>query len=417
MLTRSSILHTTYISKEMLDLKDVHQNFKLLRLLNLWGIKTANCTLPKQIGSLIHLRYLGIRASNITTLPSSIGKLRNLLTLDYRNVDIDEKVPITIPDALAKLVLLRHLFLPIECPWSLNSLQFSAFKNLQILWGVRCDGWGHDWFSRELPRLSTTVKKLNVIVSMEKDLKAAFNCPSLMSDRLHTFRCQWRDGLALQCVNSALFENQHLHKLVLVGKLQVKNLSIILPSNLVILELRDSLLHDEDPMVAIGALSHLKLLRLSNSYLGTAFNCEADSFPMLEELYLENLSNLSIWQIQKGAMPCLKKLVIIKCGNLRKFPEGIPFVATLQQLEAFGVPNEFGEKAIECGWSKQSLRLPHNIEAIIERCDSPVDISSIRKLYEQVTKGIFLNNKKQVILNKFTNTISLLSELLDHLYS
>ncbi|XP_056694532.1 disease resistance protein RPP8 [Spinacia oleracea] len=393
LLTKSSSLHNTYVSKT-LDLRIVHQNFKLLRLLNLWGIKAVSGTLPTEIGSFIHLRYLGLRASNIIELPNSIGNLRKLLTLDYRNIDSDSNIPIRIPNIFGKFVQLRHLYLPVQSPWRLKELQLSSMSNLQILWGVRCVGGG-DWFAREVPKLSTNLKKLKVIVTTEKDLKAVFNCPSLTVGRLHTFHCEWSNGVGLQLANPIFPHNQHLHKLVLVGKLQVNRLSFILPPNLVVLELKDSTLENEDPMMAAGALAHLKLLKLTNSFLGTTFTCKDDSFPVLEELYLASLPKLNMWEVQTGALPCLKKLVIIKCGMLHMFPLGLPFVSTLQQLECFGVPQEFVQKAEEAGWSRQSLRLPHNFEAIIEQSDTSVDFSSISKLYEQLTAGVFLNNKTQ----------------------
>lgn len=110
MLPRSSIMHSgdsAYDPKEITGLNNLHHNFQLLRLLNLWGIKTLDGTLPTQIGSLVNLRYLGIRASNITELPESVGKLRYLLTLDYRNIESDNNVK--VPDVLCKLMQLRHL--------------------------------------------------------------------------------------------------------------------------------------------------------------------------------------------------------------------------------------------------------------------------------------------------------------------
>ena len=396
LMTRSSILPSAYVSKEMLDLGMVHRHFKLLRLLNLWGIKTSTGVLPTQIGSLIHLRYLGIRASNITQLPTSIGNLRNLLTLDYRNVETVNSIPLKFPSCLWKLASLRHLFLPTEhCwRWSEEKLQLSAMKNLQILWGIRCDGGG-DWFSTEMSEVSTTLKKLKVVVSTERGLKAAFNYSSLMLNRLHTFHCEWSAGVALQSVNP-ISNNHCLHKLVLVGLIKVK-LFIVLPSNLVKLELKDSMLDNEDPMVTIGALAHLKFLKLLNSYLGIVFICKMSSFPMLQELYLENLPSLNTWIIENGAMPCLNKLVIVKCGMLQNFPQELPFVATLQQLEYFEVSQEFHQKAKEYGWSERGLNLPHNVATIIEECDSLIDISSIRELVEQLSAGVSLNNRRQAV--------------------
>ncbi|KNA24579.1 hypothetical protein SOVF_014460 [Spinacia oleracea] len=394
LLTKSSLLQTTNVSKEVVDFRIVHNSFQLLRLLNLWGIKTDDGALPKEIGHLIHLRYLGIRASNIRKLPSSIENLRNLLTLDYRNIDLDNDVHVKIPNVLWKLVQLRHIFLPLEYAWNTRKgLHFSGLKNLRILRGIRSNGG--DWFSREIVNLSITVKRLKVVVSTQKDLEATFSCPNLISHQLRSFQCHWGDEIVLGHVNPMFAHNQHLSKLVLIGQVKVKNFSLILPSNLVILELEDSVVDYEDPMEAIGALAHLKLLRLSNAYTGTTFKCKIGSFPMLEEFHLENLHELSKWVIEEGAMQSLKKVQISGCRKLQHLPQGLEFVRTLQVLEFIGVPKAFVKEATECGWSRKLLRLPHNFYAIIEQCDSPVDFSSISKLHEQLRAGVFLNEKKQ----------------------
>ncbi|XP_074291996.1 putative disease resistance protein At1g50180 [Silene latifolia] len=391
--TRSSISHSSSSCKEALNFKFVSQNFKLLRVLSIWGIKTVGGILPKQIGRLLHLRYLEIRATNITVLPSSIGILSNLLTLDYRDIDLQNKehkenVKILIPNVFQGLVLLRHLFLPTEYPWSVQELNLSNMRNLQTLWGLRLDNTRS---VQELPKLSTSLKKLNVIMSSKNELKAAFHCPSLLDDVLHTFRIELRDGLALRSVKP-LHLQKRLLKLTVIGEVQM-NLMLILPVNLVRLELKDSMIKDTDPMDALGALAHLKQLCLSNAYVGTTLSCKSGSFPQLEELNVENFPILNTWMIEKGAMPCLKKLDISRCWCLSSVPQGLDLVTTLEQLEFFDMPHAFLGQAIKYGWAPQKLMLPQNFASIIKHSDSPVDSSSIRKLYEQLSHGIFLNNK------------------------
>ncbi|RCV12749.1 hypothetical protein SETIT_2G294100v2 [Setaria italica] len=56
------------------------QGSRFLRVIDLNGLKMQK--LPDEIGSIIHLRYLGIRNSNLEELPSSMYKLDNLQTLD-----------------------------------------------------------------------------------------------------------------------------------------------------------------------------------------------------------------------------------------------------------------------------------------------------------------------------------------------
>ena len=312
------------------------------------------------------------------------------MTLDYRNVESNKNVE--IPDILYKLKLLRHLYLPIECPWSLKDLKLHTLQNLQVLWGIKCEKG--KWFAREMKKLSTTLKKLKVVVSTEIGLDSALSCPSLMSDTLQSFSCKWNSGVVLR-VNRSFSHNQHLHKLVLVGRIEVEKLSNILPSNLLDLELKDSALEDEDPIVVAGGLAHLKRLRLSNSYKGTTSICNIGSFLQLEELYLDNLENLREWTIEKGSMLGLKKLEIGKCRKLENFPLGLRFVTTLQQLEFHEMPVNFGQEAATYGWSQARYRLPHNLNIIIEQCDTLLDMSSIHKIYEQLSTGIFINDKQK----------------------
>ncbi|KAH9624497.1 hypothetical protein KSS87_019799 [Heliosperma pusillum] len=388
LLKSSNTAESVHNYTETLDLLTVPQSYKLLRLLTLRGIRTVDGNLPVQIGSLLHLRYLEIRGTNITKLPGSIGKLSCLLVLDYRDIVVENyRVPIIeIPNVLWKLVLLRHLFLLIDCQWSVEELKLSTLLSLQTLWGIKQDKAGHNWLFSEIPKLSCSVKKLKIVVSSEDALKAAFSCPSIVFNGLQTFHCELQSGIALVNVEP-LCHQRRLHKLILIGKVRMP-LYLILPTNLVSLRLKDSVLKNEDPMTALGALCHLKLLILSNVFKGTELECKPLSFPQLEELYLEDLMYFQVWNIEKGAMPCLKKLEIRKCSSLKKFPTSSVFVTTLQQFDFYAIPASFIKEAAIYGWSPPKLRLPSNFGAIISRADSLVDTSSIHKLYELLTTAI-----------------------------
>ncbi|KAI8010981.1 putative disease resistance protein RXW24L [Camellia lanceoleosa] len=90
----------------------IFSHFKLLKVLDLEAIghrffSNYDLKLPKKIGNLIHLRYLGLRYSWFNQLPSSIGKLRYLQTLDLRMLEQP-----CIPNVLWKLELLQRLYLP-----------------------------------------------------------------------------------------------------------------------------------------------------------------------------------------------------------------------------------------------------------------------------------------------------------------
>ncbi|KAM3695501.1 hypothetical protein ACJW31_07G136800 [Castanea mollissima] len=60
------------------------KKFKLVRVLHLENFKNHIRKLPKDTGSLIHLRYLSLKGSKMNEVPSFIGNLRCLETLDLR---------------------------------------------------------------------------------------------------------------------------------------------------------------------------------------------------------------------------------------------------------------------------------------------------------------------------------------------
>ncbi|CAE6075314.1 unnamed protein product [Arabidopsis arenosa] len=73
-------------SEDSRDLETIYLNLKLLRVLDLGGVRFAweegKRSLPEVIGDLIHLRYLGIADTFHSNLPSFISNLRFLQTLD-----------------------------------------------------------------------------------------------------------------------------------------------------------------------------------------------------------------------------------------------------------------------------------------------------------------------------------------------
>ena len=103
-------------------MKSQFNRFKMLRVLTIEGIRPAfsedhilktvfllvadHLRLPKAVGELIHLRYLSLRNSVFVCLPSSLGNLQNLQTLDLR------AGVCRIPNVLWKMRQLRHLYLP-----------------------------------------------------------------------------------------------------------------------------------------------------------------------------------------------------------------------------------------------------------------------------------------------------------------
>ncbi|KAM7278013.1 hypothetical protein ACFE04_005147 [Oxalis oulophora] len=107
--------------------RDFHKH-KLLRVLDLEAADFGEESLPKSIGELIHLRYLSLRHAKLSKIPSTIGNLRFLQTLDL----LIEGKSVYIPDVIWKLNRLRHLFLP-EVGDVKVKLRLDTLTNLRTL--------------------------------------------------------------------------------------------------------------------------------------------------------------------------------------------------------------------------------------------------------------------------------------------
>ena len=83
------------------------KKFKLVRVLHLESFRKHGRKLPKDIGCLIHLRYLSPKNSNINKVSSSIGNLRCLETLDLRIFSKPR-----VPNVFKYMKQLKHLYLP-----------------------------------------------------------------------------------------------------------------------------------------------------------------------------------------------------------------------------------------------------------------------------------------------------------------
>ncbi|XP_021727474.1 putative disease resistance protein At1g50180 [Chenopodium quinoa] len=164
--------HVSRVSRQgKLDLALVCEKFKLLRVLDIIGVKTLDSTMPKEIGNLIHLRYLRVRSTNIRELPKSIGKLRKLLTLDYWDTSAHNN-EVIIPNVLSKLERLRHLFLPGDSTSNtLEDLKLDTLKELQTLKCLR------HLTLREIPKMESLPEGLKHVQSLRSLWISA--CPAL----------------------------------------------------------------------------------------------------------------------------------------------------------------------------------------------------------------------------------------------
>lgn len=114
----------SWIPRNKKLVQSLFKDFKVLRVLKIEGMDRC-VELPNEIGNMVHLRFLSLWRSNITRLPSSLGNLICLQTVDFRFCNTQ-----VVPNVVWKMEQLRHLYLPLF--WkaaAVYSSQFADFRS------------------------------------------------------------------------------------------------------------------------------------------------------------------------------------------------------------------------------------------------------------------------------------------------
>ncbi|CDP10112.1 unnamed protein product [Coffea canephora] len=326
-------------------MKSQFNHFKMLRVLAIEGIP-GHLRLPKAIGELIHLRYLSLRNSVFLCLPSSLGNLQNLQTLDLR------AGVCRIPNVLWKLRQLRYLYLPgcknlccknlrlkgldkleiLEnfCPPSCSSQDISTLKNLRVLSAVVFMGnFDDEYFPIEIHRLMANSDHVGCTSLRIYSAATAASNKEKLSDAVG--QCLSSRNLQVLEVHGPLanfpkYEAQYMYASLL--KLKLTTMEI-----------------EEDSMETLERLPNLRSLHLQDLYiLGKEMRCKATGFGQLRFLRFECLRNLEKWNVDEGAMPNLSVLTIVYCPKLEMVPNGLRFVKTLKELNIASMPKEFTDR-------------------------------------------------------------------------
>ncbi|XP_073104125.1 disease resistance RPP8-like protein 3 isoform X2 [Elaeis guineensis] len=308
----------------------------LLRVLDLEGARDLK-KLPKQMGNMIHLRYLGLRRTGLKRLPSSIGHLLNLQTLDARGAYIS-----WLPKSFWKIRTLRHVY--INRRMFLSAPIIGDHKNwqtLKITWiyvdvmdMIRLGG------IRFIKNWVTTSDSAEM--ACERIFSEAFGKSLEKMDSLFSFSMTMRE-LPRDIFFAHARHLQKLRSLYLIGPFQQQQFpdSSQFPPNLTKLMLEGSTL-EQDPMPVLEKLPNLRLLALRwGAYAGRSMSCSAGGFPRLQHLILSCLNDLEEWRVGVGAMPCLTHLTIDGCRKLKMLPEGLQHVTTLRELKLIEMYCEF----------------------------------------------------------------------------
>ncbi|OVA15040.1 Disease resistance protein [Macleaya cordata] len=322
--------------------------FKLLRVLDLQDIPIMS--VPDELVKLFNLRYLNLRNTQVKELPNSIGELRNLQTLDIRDSKIE-----ALPNGILKCKNLRHVTMfrfirsRIDDYTYLNGNQVPVdiwkLKNLQVL---ACIVAKDDIIKQlggmtQLKSIGITnvreVDEIDLCKTIEK-LKLLRNLFILVTNEDESLRMD------------SLFSAPPLLKtLLMVGKLEKVPLWFGSLRNLTSLTLHWSRL-SEDPLPLFCELSCLAYLYLDNAYDGQLLCIHKGWFLKLKCLTLSRFSRLNEVIIEKGALPNLEKLHLVKSKELKMVPLGIEYLTNLHTLILRNMPDELalrlrGEDSID----------------------------------------------------------------------
>ncbi|CDP19561.1 unnamed protein product [Coffea canephora] len=307
------------------------KSFRKLRILDLENVKMGY-NLPKEIGEVRLLRYLNLRGTYIRRLPLSVGCLRNLQTLDIRTISVD---PVKLSNFIWKLESLRHLYAyNMECD---VPLKIEGLRNLQTLSRISY----HDIMQNNMITL-TSLQKPMILVDDKSDIdKLCMHLSEVGS--LKTLRLYYSP---LPQSLGGLSKLHHVTELRLSG-LFLRKLPPDFPPNLSRLSLKFTGLRD-DPMPVLEKLGQLSILKIKDDVYGGLYGepqqvmiISRHGFHQLKFLELSRLFHVHEIKVEEGALPQLQCLRIRGCFYLKKLPEELKDISTLDTLELVDMREDF----------------------------------------------------------------------------
>ncbi|XXG48932.1 hypothetical protein AAC387_Pa02g3252 [Persea americana] len=320
-----------------LSLGSISSKYKLLRVLDLRGSSIES--VPDGLVELFNLRFLDLSNTNVEELPKSIGRLQNLQTLDIQ----DTKIKV-LPKGVEKLKKLRHMFIPsgvhaLDGIFNLNCLQ-----SLYSI-GINDDTVRKVGNLTQLRSLGIKNVKRNhgkeLSASLQKMEALLFLTVGVISEE---------EVLDLDLVSSP---PAHLKHLWLEGRLERPPPWIGSLQNLVSMALQRSHLK-EDTLSSLEALPNLKSLRLMRAYVGKELCFRHGCFLKLETLAISDIPKLNLIKIENGSMTCIKALYLQKCPELKRIPEGMQYLTSLQELYLIDMSEELIQR-IKAGDERVNL--------------------------------------------------------------
>ncbi|EOA19912.1 hypothetical protein CARUB_v10000162mg [Capsella rubella] len=332
-----------------------------LRVLDLFGAQFRRRKLPKGIGKLIHLRYLSLKETNLSVLPSSIG---NLVLLVYLDLEIYETM-VHIPNVLKKMKKLRYLMLPDELS-SKTKLELSALVKLETLKNFSLKhSSAKDLIN--MTKLRTLWICCASVNPEEEVLPYSLGASLKQLEELMLYN-KINDQAEAMKIDAGAFVSSflRLNQLSLDIKIDKLPNEAQFPSRIAFVSLSSCDL-PEDPMPVLEKLHSLKILSLElNAFTGRKMVCSKAGFPKLHTLEFSILDNLEEWVVEDYSMSCLCHLEINDCRKLKSLPGRLRDITTLKELRVGWMKNEFKNKLIQGG--EDHFKIKHVASVMFYNC-------------------------------------------------
>nr|XP_017233057.1 PREDICTED: LOW QUALITY PROTEIN: probable disease resistance RPP8-like protein 2 [Daucus carota subsp. sativus] len=337
-------------------------NFRFLKVFSVENYTNfsgafSHFNVGRALGSLVYLRYLSVRGSNLLVFPS----LQKLMLLQTLKFDTKKKIyvlPWMPRDVLVKLDCLRHLYLPkvqVNLMGRESKFRFNGLSKLETLENFNAS-WCEVKDLRELINLRkltlAVIASYDILEEMMKNLADIASSPSSCLRYLGVTisHCHLELNNGLTILKQLVYaENLNLRDLKIYGP--IPEVGLIFPlhvSTIRITKLTLARSHlEEDPMPILEMLPMLDVLHMcTDTYVGKEMVCSATGFPKLTYLFLDSFPNLEKWRVEEGSMPILLYLSIERCNKLEELPRGLVFLNSLRVLKIFQMPQDFNDRLI-----------------------------------------------------------------------
>ncbi|XP_062083194.1 putative disease resistance protein At1g59780 [Humulus lupulus] len=121
-------------------------------------------------------------------------------------------------------------------------------------------------------------------------------------------------------------------------------------------------------MPTLEKLPKLRVLAIgTNSFMRDEMVCSRGGFNRLESLELIDLEGLKEWKGEESALSRLGYLRIKECRGLRRVPDGLRNILTLNHMDIRDMPKKFKQRMEEGG--EDFYKVNHVTSRVFIECD------------------------------------------------